>query len=337
MAETEVYGILGRLLKREWILKVEDTLMMAGVDMSPETFMGMVILAVFGVPIPIFIFMVKAFPDIALLISLGVMILAGLVVYVWLKMRIDNRKKQIEEVLPDFLQICAANVRAGMSIERALWFAARPEFGLLSEEVANTTRRTFGGESFTQALKKLAKKFDSRQLNRTVNLIIEESSSGGEVATLLDKCSWDARQVQILHKEISEMMLMYVIFIVFASCIGAPMLYGLSYQLVGSTNKIWGDIIRQNPGGFPTMQGMSSSMLQPRAPKVSTEDFYKFAIIATILVTFSASMIIAVINTGSWINGFKYAPFFVGLGLVVFFAITLLFSLVFASIFASTT
>lgn len=335
MAETELYGILGRLLKREWILRVEETLAMAGVDISPETFMGMVILAVFGVPIPIFIFMVKAFPDIALVIAIAVMILDAVIVYVWLRMRIDNRKKQIEEVLPDFLQITAANVRAGMSIERALWFAARPEFGLLSEEIANTTRRTFGGEPFNQALKKLAKKFDSRQLNRTVNLIVEESSSGGEIATLLDKCSWDARQVQILHKEISEMMLMYVIFIVFAACIGAPMLYGLSYQLISSTNKIWGNILQQNPGGFPQMQGMTSSLLQPKPPQVSTGDFYKFAVIATILITFSASMIVAVINTGSWINGFKYAPFFVGLGLVVFFAITLIFSLLFASLFSS--
>ncbi|NYZ79347.1 type II secretion system F family protein [Candidatus Micrarchaeota archaeon] len=329
----EVYGVLGRLLRREWILQVEDVLAMAGVDISPEVFMGMVILAVLGIPIPTFIFMVRAFPDIALIVSVGVMIFDALVIYVWLRMRIDNRKKQIEEVLPDFLQICAANVRAGMSIERALWFAARPEFGLLSEEVANTTRRTFGGEPFTQALRKLAKKFNSRQLNRTVNLIIEESSSGGEIATLLEKCSSDARQVQILHKEISEMMLMYVIFIVFASCIGAPMLYGLSYQLIGSTNKIWSDINKQNPEGFPKI-GAMSSILQPRPPKVSTDDFYKFAIIATILVTFSASMIIAVINTGSWINGFKYAPFFVGLGLAVFFAVTLLFGLVFASLFS---
>jgi archaellum biogenesis protein FlaJ (TadC family) len=329
----EVYGVLGRLLKREWVLKVEDTLSMAGVDISPETFTGMVILFILGIPIPVFIFMVRAFPDIALVVSIGIMVFDAVVVYVWLRMRIDNRKKQIEEVLPDFLQICSANVRAGMSIERALWFAARPEFGLLSEEIANTTRRTFGGEPFTQALRKLAKKFDSRQLSRTINLIIEESSSGGEVATLLDKCAWDARQVQILHKEISEMMLMYVIFIVFASCVGAPLLYGLSYQLISSTNKIWKDISTQNPQGFPKMGMMS--LLQPRPPKVSTEDFYKFAIIATILVTFAASLVIAVINTGSWINGFKYAPFFIGLGLVVFFAVTLIFSLLFASIFAT--
>jgi len=327
----EVYGVLGRLLKREWIVKIEDMLAMAGIDISPETFTGMVLLFVFGVPIPIFIFLSKALPDVAIIAAAGVMILDGLIVYVLIRMRIDNRRKQIEEVLPDFLQICAANVRAGMSLERALWFAARPEFGLLSEEIADTTRRTFGGEPFTQALRRLAKKFESRQLTRTVNLLIEESSSGGEVATLLDKCAWDARQIQILHKEISEMMLMYVIFIVFASCIGAPMLYGLSYQLISATNKIWGQILEQNPQGFPKVGVMS--LLQPSPPKVSTEDFYKFSIIATILVTFSASFIVAVVNTGSWINGFKYAPFFIGLGLGVFFVITMVFSLVFASLF----
>ena len=88
----------------------------------------------------------------------------------------------------------------------------------------------------------------------------------------------------------------------------------------------------QNPQGFPKVGVMS--LIQPKPPKITTEDFYKFAIISTILVTFSASFIIAVVNTGSWINGFKYAPFFIGLGLVIFFSVTMVFSLVFASLFA---
>lgn len=75
------------------------------------------------------------------------------------------------------------------------------------------------------------------------------------------------------------------------------------------------------------------SLIQPKPPSISTNDFYKFSIIATILVTFSASFIVAVINTGSWINGFKYAPFFIGAGLTIFFVVTMVFSLVFASLF----
>jgi archaellum biogenesis protein FlaJ (TadC family) len=324
------YEVVGRLLSRDVILRIGHVLDMAGVDIRPETFAGMLILFVFGVPIPIFIFLSKAYSLYAIPVSLGVGIFNSIIIYVVFVLRIDARKNEIETVLPDFLQVCSSNVRAGMSIERALWFAARPEFGLLSEEITAMTRRTFGGEPFTQALRRLGRKFNSRLLTRTINLLIEESSSGGEVATLLEKSAWDARQVQILHKEISEMMLMYVVFIVFASTIGGPLLYALSYELINSTNTIWASIMEQNPQGFPSTGMM---FLQPKPPRVSTQDFYYFSILSTIMVTFSASFIIAVVNTGSMVNGFKYAPFFVGLGLGVYFLVMTAFSVLFAPIF----
>jgi len=324
------YEVVGRLLSRDVILRLEHFLELAGIEVQPETFAGMFILFVFRLPIPIFIFLSRASPAYAVPVALGIGFFNALIIYVVFILRMDARRNEIETVLPDFLQVCSSNVRAGMSIERALWFAARPEFGLLSEEITAMTRRTFGGESFTQALRRLSRKFNSRLLTRTINLLIEESASGGEVATLLEKSAWDARQIQILHKEISEMMLMYVVFIVFASAVGGPVLYALSSQLIGITNTIWSAITEQNPQGFSTAGMM---FLQPKPPTVSTQDFYYFSLISTVMVTLSASFIIAVINTGSMVNGFKYAPFFIGLGLAVYFVVTTAFNMLFAPIF----
>ena len=38
-------------------------------------------------------------------------------------------------VLADFLGLTSSNISAGMPIDRALWFAVRPKFGILAREI----------------------------------------------------------------------------------------------------------------------------------------------------------------------------------------------------------
>ena len=56
--------------------------------------------------------------------------LIWLAFYLFLDLRIFNRKLSMEEVLPDFLYLAATNIRSGMTVDKALWFAVR---GMLSK------------------------------------------------------------------------------------------------------------------------------------------------------------------------------------------------------------
>src|SRR3989338_8223462 len=49
-----------------------------------------------------------------------------IIFYLAVDLRIYKRKLDVEEVLPDFLQLTASNINAGMTIDRALWYAVRP-------------------------------------------------------------------------------------------------------------------------------------------------------------------------------------------------------------------
>ena len=91
-------------------------------------------------------------------------ILIGFVFY--LNLRIYNRTKEIEKVLPDFLQLTAANISAGMSIDKALWFSIRPRFGILAKEIETVAKKSMSGEDLEQALKEFASKYDSPTLDR---------------------------------------------------------------------------------------------------------------------------------------------------------------------------
>ena len=56
-----------------------------------------------------------------------------LLIYMWLLLSVDAKAKFVEKMLPDALQLMASNMRSGITSDKALLMAARPEFGPLSE------------------------------------------------------------------------------------------------------------------------------------------------------------------------------------------------------------
>src|SRR3989338_2141453 len=158
----EVLKNIGRIIPRKRMVGLERLLIYAGLERIPELFMGFMLLFAMVSGILIFllstqIHFVAAYGPLLSLLGLLIFPLA----YLYLTLRVDSRRNKVETVLPDFLQLAAANVRAGMPIDQAMWQAARPDFGLLSEEVTAVAKLTFGGEPFAQTLDRLGERFDS--------------------------------------------------------------------------------------------------------------------------------------------------------------------------------
>ena len=64
----------------------------------------------------------------------------------------DSRAAEVEKVLPDALQLMSANIRAGMTVDRAIWLSARPEFGIFEDEIKRVGAKTMGGKPIKTAL-----------------------------------------------------------------------------------------------------------------------------------------------------------------------------------------
>jgi len=122
------------------------------------------------------------------------------VLYVTLDLIIFQRKRSVEAVLPDFLLLTAANIRAGMPIDRALWFAVRPRFGVLAKEIEIVAKQTLSGEDLNSALTNFSDKYDSQMLKRSVSLLIEGVEAGGEIGELLEKIAVNIQENTILKK-----------------------------------------------------------------------------------------------------------------------------------------
>jgi pilus assembly protein TadC len=235
--------------------------------------------------------------------------------YIIVDLKIFKRKVDIEDVLPDYLQLTASNIKAGMTIDRALWYAVRPRFGVLAKEIEVVAKETMRGEDLKTALRKFADKYDSPLLKRSISLLIEGIDAGGEIGDLLNKIAINIQENKIMRKEMSANVTTYVIFISFATVVAAPVLFalaGILIRVIGSLGSTLGD------GGLTAASsgfGISFS-----GTGIDFNDFRIFAVVSLIISSFFSSIIIATIKKGNAKFGLKYIPFFIVITITLFFA-----------------
>ncbi|MEM4348039.1 MAG: type II secretion system F family protein [Candidatus Anstonellaceae archaeon] len=336
------YEMIGRAFSRSQMKKLGQLLESAGFNFIPEAFAGFLVVLSFILSLLSYVVFISYAPTqgflfkISLLVSSEltvqhayfVMLLSALFsvafavgllllfVYVFLLLRAESRKKQVENVLPEFLSLAASNVRAGMTVDQALWYAAKPEFGILSEEVSIVAKKTFGGVPFNQSIDYLADRFRSKSIKRAVALIKQGIASGGEMAQILERTADDARQMQVIQKEIAASLLMYVIFIVFAGALGAPFLFAISGKLISILESVFATIPSVTSTSY---QASYSSFLAITPSTISSSDFFVFAILSCTITAIFSSLIIGVIATGNKKDGIAYIPFLLIASLVIFY------------------
>ncbi|HLC39894.1 MAG TPA: type II secretion system F family protein [archaeon] len=227
----------------------------------------------------------------------------------------DSRANFVEEILPDALQIISANLRSGLTPDKAILTSARPEFGPLEKEMKFVAKETLSGRPLEESLKEIAKKINSKILDKTITLLIEGMAKGGSLTQLLDSISEDIRQIKILRREIKSYVMMYGIFIFFAIVIGAPLLYSVSTFLVETMSRFGSSIELQQ-----LFESQSSLPIFKSTVTDVTPDFLILYSILSISVTaIFGSLLIGLIQEGSEKAGMKFIPLLLPLSLAVFF------------------
>ena len=252
----------------------------------------------------------------ALWILVFVLLIASLwiIFYVAVDLKIFKRKVDIEDVLPDFLQLTASNINAGMTIDRALWFAVRPRFGVLAKEIETIAKETMSGADLKTALDKFAEKYDSRILKRSINLLNEGISAGGKIGDLLNRIAIDIQEQKSLMMEMSANVTTYVIFITFATIVAAPALFSLSGVLIEVVQKLGTSLVGTTSAAMTVGIPLSFS-----GTGVNQSDFRTFAVVSLILTSLFSAMMIATIKKGNIKSGVKYIPIFIIVSLTLYF------------------
>lgn len=325
---------IGRLLPKAWDEKISRLLIYAGREDSSSKWLGEHFL--FSALCGFLIFLAMYSWQ---LLNLFYSFFSGIISFsaifaafaVNLSLLADKRASAIEEILPNALQLISANIRAGMTPDKAIWLSARPEFGQLQAEIKKVGSETLGGTPLADAFLAMHSRVKSRVLERTVKLIVEGMESGGELARLLSETANEIRSMSSLRKEMDANTAMYTTFITFASLIGAPLLLGISTFFVEMLTKLTTSI---NIGGGLETARMSGISLMGFAIRVSPDFLFRFSIAVIFVTAFFTSLLIGLIKKNNEKYGLEYVPMFVLIGIAIFLIVKYLISTMFGSFMA---
>jgi len=291
---------------------------------EPDTFIGMAITAGIVIAFAFTVFSAKylAYPPLAKFVAAFVVI--QFLIYTWLNLNISSKARTVENALPDALQLMSSNIRAGLTTDKALLMAARPEFGALEEEIRRVGKETMAGRNLIDALARMTLHIRSDDLDRTVELIVHSLKSGGQLADLLDSTANDLRDQQIIKKEISASVLMYVMFIFIAIALGAPALFSMSSFLVELLSNNMAMIAKQMPKDFAAGKSLPIKM---GGTSVSGEFIQTYALCSIAASCIMGSMIMGLILKGEEREGFKYMPIMLVIAITLFYAATYILNL----------
>jgi len=124
-----------------------------------------------------------------------------------------RRISKIDAIFPDFVRDLAESRRAGMTFTKAILFASKGDYGILTPEIQKISQQVSWGGSVSDALLAFAQRVNTKSIRRTITLIIEASNSGGNVADVLDVAAKDAREIKMLEAERRTNMASYVVVI----------------------------------------------------------------------------------------------------------------------------
>ena len=248
-----------------------------------------------------------------MLVFAVILFILWVIFYITVDLKIFKRKGDIEDVLPDYLQLTASNIKAGMTIDRALWYAVRPRFGVLAKEIETVAKETMRGEDLKTALRKFSDKYDSVLLKRSIRLLIEGLEAGGEIGDLLNKIAINVQENKLMRKEMSANVTTYIIFIAFSTVLAAPVLFalaGILIQVISNLGSTLGDTgLAAATSGFAI--GFSGS-------GINFNDFRIFVIVSLIVTSFFSAIIISTIKSGNAKSGFRFIPIFIVVTVALF-------------------
>ncbi|MFA5060873.1 MAG: type II secretion system F family protein [Candidatus Pacearchaeota archaeon] len=221
----------------------------------------------------------------------------------------SNKIRKLESIFPDFLQLMSSNLKAGMTIDRAMLLSSRPEFAPLDAEILSTGKDIATGKDIEQSFLDMSKRIDSQKIHKVILLIISGIRAGGDLAVLLEQTSTSMRQRELLEKKASSNIAMYFIFILIAVSFAAPALFSLSTVLVELMSTIFSEV-PATPSNLPfTLSKINIS--------ISFVNY--FSVVFIVIIDILACLILGLINKGEEKQGLRYLPFILIISLAVFF------------------
>ena len=118
-----------------------------------------------------------------------------------LERAIAARKVQVQKSLPDFLDMVATTVQAGLSVNQSLAYAIDAAPGALGDEIKAALSEIRLGRARSEALRATAERLQQQQFSTTVTAITQAERLGTNISKVLNELSEDVRNHRIMLVE----------------------------------------------------------------------------------------------------------------------------------------
>jgi tight adherence protein C len=158
---------------------------------------------------------------------------------IWIKVKIQGRKREIVKALPDVIDLLSLCVNAGLDFMLALkWVVEKSTPNLLTEELGFLMREINVGKPRKDALLDLAKRYDIPEVASFTRSLVQADRMGTSVADALNILSEDMRLARFRRGEQAAVKapikmlvpLLFFIFPVVWIIIGAPIIIQFMQQ-----------------------------------------------------------------------------------------------------------
>lgn len=140
-------------------------------------------------------------PILGITLQVLVFIFAAYLPISMLERAAESRKDQVQRALPDFLDMIASTVQAGLAINAALAYAIDAAPGALGDEIKEALSEIRLGRSRADALKAAADRLNQEEFTTTVAAITQAERLGSNVGNILSELADDTRSHRILRVE----------------------------------------------------------------------------------------------------------------------------------------
>jgi tight adherence protein B len=120
----------------------------------------------------------------------------------YLRRRITKRTRQFEEQFPEALTLIASSLAAGHTFLRSIQMMCEEAEGPIAEEFARVVSETRLGDPLVDALERMAKRLDIRDVDWVVQAIRIQQSVGGKLADLLHTLAEFIRAREEIRREV---------------------------------------------------------------------------------------------------------------------------------------
>jgi tight adherence protein C len=195
---------VGRFLSSERRIFLQGQLIEAGwyTDSPTKFVLRMVVGAGIGVVLALVIWKLFSFPTgwlVPLVALLG--FCGGYSPFFLLNRAIESRKAAIQKALPEFLDMVASTVQAGLALNAALAYAVDAAPGPLGDEIKEALSEIRLGRARADALKAAGERANQPELTNALRIMTQAERLGANIAKLLTDLADDARHRRLMMVE----------------------------------------------------------------------------------------------------------------------------------------